>query len=382
MTGGGGRAAVRAALVVVLVGAALTAGWYAAGRFESPAQRAAAASAPTAMPVTATVSRGDLADEITATAQIGYAGERQVSLPSGGGSMHVVTAQPIAPGSAVGAGDALLVVDGRPVIVLPGAFPFYRDLHPGDNGPDVAQLQDGLRAAGAIISAREDGTFGRATAAAIARRYKTLGYATASEQVETTNPDDGTTTTTSQLLVPVGELLALPQLPALVTAVPPVGTVLDGSDSTATFAEPTLQATADIAPSVLASVTDGTQGTLTDDSGGSIDVQVSAITAGDATTGASGSVVLAPSDGSISSEWAGKQVLATLRLQVAATDSLIVPTRAVAVDATGTAHVLRQSRDGSFASIAVEIRGQLAGQTAVAPFDEGTLAEGDPVKVG
>jgi len=133
---------------------------------------------------------------------------------------------------------------------------------------------------------------------------------------------------------------------------------------------------------VIARLTDATGGTLTDDTGGAVDVRVSATTAGDATTGASGSVELTPVSGEIPPEWAGRQVLATLRLEVAASGSLIVPTRAVGVDATGTAHVLRRSEDGSFGAVPVTLLGRLAGQSAVMPLVEGALAEGDQVQVG
>lgn len=372
---------VRSTVAVVLVVAGLATGWYAAQRLESPAQRAAEASAPAPSPVTAPVSRGDLADEVTATAQVGYAEERQVALPLTGDGRHVVTAQPVAPGSAVAAGDVLLVVSGRPVVVVPGTFPFYRDLRPGDTGPDVAQLQEGLRAAGLTVPEREDGTLRSQTVAAVRRLYTAAGYPAPSEQIETTNPD-GTASQASQLLVPAGELLALPELPVLVTALPSVGTVLDGTDATVSLARATLLARADIAPSVIARLTDATGGTLTDDTGGAVDVRVSATTAGDATTGASGSVELTPVSGEIPPEWAGRQVLATLRLEVVASGSLIVPTRAVGVDATGTAHVLRRSEDGSFGAVAVTVLGRLAGQSAVTPLVEGALAEGDQVQVG
>ena len=56
-------------------------------------------------------------------------------------------------------------VSGRPVFLLTGTVPMYRALGPGAVGPDVAQLQDGLRELGFKI-ADAKGTFGDGTLAA------------------------------------------------------------------------------------------------------------------------------------------------------------------------------------------------------------------------
>jgi peptidoglycan hydrolase-like protein with peptidoglycan-binding domain len=51
-------------------------------------------------------------------------------------------------GDEVGCGDVLYRVDDRPVLVLCGAVPAYRDLRRGDAGNDVRQLNANLRALG------------------------------------------------------------------------------------------------------------------------------------------------------------------------------------------------------------------------------------------
>jgi peptidoglycan hydrolase-like protein with peptidoglycan-binding domain len=49
-----------------------------------------------------------------------------------------------AQGTTVGRGDELYRVNERPVTLLMGAIPMYRDLAPGDSGPDVRQLEANL----------------------------------------------------------------------------------------------------------------------------------------------------------------------------------------------------------------------------------------------
>lgn len=51
-------------------------------------------------------------------------------------------------GSALKAGDALYDVDNRPVVMMDGALPMWRDLVPGVSGPDVEQLEENLSALG------------------------------------------------------------------------------------------------------------------------------------------------------------------------------------------------------------------------------------------
>ena len=45
-------------------------------------------------------------------------------------------------------GDVVMTVDGRPVFALPGVVPMHRDLAPGDDGPDVGQLEQALAGEG------------------------------------------------------------------------------------------------------------------------------------------------------------------------------------------------------------------------------------------
>ncbi len=93
---------------------------------------------------TGTVERRTLAERLTATGTIGYAGETTVLARLGG----TVTALP-AVGDTIGRGERLYGVAGRPVTLMYGAVPAYRDLAEGvGRGRDVEQLERNLKALG------------------------------------------------------------------------------------------------------------------------------------------------------------------------------------------------------------------------------------------
>lgn len=371
--------------VLTLLGTGTAGGWVAARQVESPAQRAAAAAAPAPSPVLAQVSRGTLAQRVTASAAVENAGSHTVSLALPSAGRAVVTGQNTAPGTTVAAGQAVLSINGRPVLALPGVFPNWRDLREGDTGPDVAQLQDGLRQAGQQIRTSESGTFGTATVAAIRALYRAAGSAPSVETTQVTDSahPDLPTLTQERMVVPASEILPVTGLPAVLTAAPPVGSVLDPSNATITLAAPQLHARAQVAASVLAAFeTAPPKASLTDQQGTkSIAVNVGAVTQGDATTGAPGTVELIPTEGTLPADWAGQQLLATFDLQVVATDALIVPTIAVAQDGTGALTVTRLDASGQFSQVQVREIGTLNGQSAITPVASNALRQGDQVRV-
>lgn len=93
------------------------------------------------------------------------------------GSIPIVTAIHAKQGDSVEAGSAILEVAGRPTFVLPGAINAYRTMGPGATGPDVAQLNQALRALGYDVP--QDGTsFSSDTQNAVEAFYRDRGYAT------------------------------------------------------------------------------------------------------------------------------------------------------------------------------------------------------------
>ncbi|WP_244204299.1 HlyD family efflux transporter periplasmic adaptor subunit [Streptomyces africanus] len=88
----------------------------------------------------------------------------------------VVTKVKAAPGHKLAAGQVLLEVSGRPLFVLKGDVPAYRDLVPGKRGEDVAQLQAALRNSGHPTGNDLSGVFGPGTEQAVTSFYRSIGY--------------------------------------------------------------------------------------------------------------------------------------------------------------------------------------------------------------
>ena len=426
------RAQLYAAGTVVFVLAAFGGGWFAASSFQSPAQRAAAAEAPPAGAVTAEVGTGALEQTISTNATVSRQTQQQVTV-TGVASPAVVTKQTLASGAAIAAGKVALEVNGRPVFAMTGKFPFYRALHPGDTGPDVAQLQQGLRAAG--YSVPSDGKFGKSTNAATHALYKAAGYtvstsitsgsATSGSAVgvqditNTAGTNSGSAATdATTLTIPLAEVLVFASLPAYIVSAPAIGTLLDAK-STISLEAGMEVANATVAASVAVSLRAGMSATLTGPDGTTIPVTVGAVgppaaptanpgsvggaspvpggasttdggvisegtTGGGAVSDAGGdvAVVLVAGSAPLPESWLRATALAVITVSVAAKDSLLVPTIAVVTGGKGQAHVLKRLPDGSFRTIAVDEVGQMAGRSAVTVKDPKDLAAGDTVKVG
>ena len=428
------RTQLYAAGTVVFVLAAFGGGWFAASSFQSPAQRAAAAEAPPAGAVTAEVGTGALEQTISTNAIVSRQTQQQVTV-TGAAPPAVVTKQTLASGAAIAAGKVALEVNGRPVFAMPGKFPFYRDLHPGDAGPDVAQLQQGLRAGG--YSVPSDGKFGKSTDAASRALYKAAGYTvstsittgsatsgsavgvqdTAGSQSSGTNSGSAATDATT-LTIPLAEVLVFASLPAYLVSAPTIGTLLDAK-SVISIEAGIEVGNATVTASVAVTLRAGMTATLTGPDGSTIPVTVGAVgppaaptanpgsamgaspspggasttdggvisegTPGDAAVSDAGgdvAVVLVAGSAPLPESWLRATALAVITVSVAAKDSLLVPTIAVVTGGKGQAHVLKRLPDGSFRTIAVDEVGQMAGRSAVTVKDPKDLAAGDTVKVG
>ncbi|WP_405424660.1 peptidoglycan-binding protein [Streptomyces erythrochromogenes] len=94
-------------------------------------------------PATAPVQRGDLSSGLQIEGTLGYAQERKLNA-GGAGVLTWIAGE----GSAVERDGKLYEVNGRPVRLLYGATPMYRQLKAGDKGEDVKQLKRNLLALG------------------------------------------------------------------------------------------------------------------------------------------------------------------------------------------------------------------------------------------
>lgn len=141
------------------------------------------ASAPRpAAAITAPVERRALTSEVIMRADARHAGAVAISVTSSGGERtSVVTGRLPKVGTVVKPLSVLLEVSGRPMIVLPGKLPAYRDLSLGLSGPDVAQLKRALRAVGIDPGDNRD-VYDTETAAAVGKLYRRAGYQTTSAE--------------------------------------------------------------------------------------------------------------------------------------------------------------------------------------------------------
>jgi peptidoglycan hydrolase-like protein with peptidoglycan-binding domain len=165
---------VAAALGLVVGAGAI--GWFAGAQISSPAEAAANAKPPTPSLITAAVDKRLLSADVIARGSIDYSDPVSLALSGAigeAGSTAIVTMVPDV-GAGLGEGSVALEVSGRPVILLQGELPVYRDLRPGSKGDDVLQLELALKRLGYLATA--DNVWGDATGAAIQSLYAALGY--------------------------------------------------------------------------------------------------------------------------------------------------------------------------------------------------------------
>ena len=162
------------ALIAILGFAALIAlgAWFAGSRIESPADVAARTAPPPPSPILVPIEQRVLSSTIVTrgTARFGLPVKVSLApspLKAGPGLIGTLPLR----NSQIDEGSVLLTSSGRPVFVLRGALPAYRDLVPGIAGDDVRQLEQALARMGFSPGA-VDGVYDQQTAAAVARWYQ------------------------------------------------------------------------------------------------------------------------------------------------------------------------------------------------------------------
>ncbi|WP_030722552.1 peptidoglycan-binding domain-containing protein [Streptomyces sp. NRRL S-237] len=189
------RGLVVAAVVLVLFGSSGSV-WWIASQARTPEQRAANAAAPPPSQITGKVSDQQLVERMELTGKVETASRTTITggRPQGA-DRAVVTALPAAAGKSLKAGAVVAEVSGRPVLLLPGRFPAYRDLKAGDKGPDVQQLQRALQP---LYGTAVNGTYGPATVEAVRKLYVAAGYEAPAGQGPSTTGGGGSTSGTAR----------------------------------------------------------------------------------------------------------------------------------------------------------------------------------------
>jgi peptidoglycan hydrolase-like protein with peptidoglycan-binding domain len=151
--------------------------WELASRIRSPAEVAARTAPPKPSPILVPVERRVLTSDVVVRGTVAYGTPQGVSLPASPlkKSTGTITTPP-QKGAELREGSVALTVSGRPVFVLQGDRPAYRDMGPGTSGDDVRQLEQALSRLG-FNPGPIDGVFDSRTGLAVAAWYLKAGWA-------------------------------------------------------------------------------------------------------------------------------------------------------------------------------------------------------------
>lgn len=167
------RNRITALLSVLAFGAiAAIGGWVAASRIESPADVAARTAAPTPSPILVPIEERVLSSDIVTRGTARFGLPQPIAIAPSGLKLNagLITTLPLR-NAQLREGAVLLTASGRPVFVLQGQIPAYRDLVPGTSGSDVLQLERALVRLG-FDPGPVDGAYDQQTSAAVAEWYQ------------------------------------------------------------------------------------------------------------------------------------------------------------------------------------------------------------------
>jgi peptidoglycan hydrolase-like protein with peptidoglycan-binding domain len=220
----------RRTLVVVVVSvlavSSLTA-WVANREIRSPAEVAAETAPPTPAPILVPVVEQVLATKVVTRGTAHYGSPRRLTVTSSAlkTGPRVVTSLPRA-GSRLGEGEVLMTISGRPVFLLRGAQPSYRDLGPGISGEDVQQLEKALRRSG-LDPGPVDGAYDAGTARAVEAFYRRHGFqpiVATEAQLAAARPREAELVegmrAESGVQLPADEVIFVPTTPLRITELP------------------------------------------------------------------------------------------------------------------------------------------------------------------
>jgi hypothetical protein len=309
----------------------------------------------------------------------------------------------VAAGDTTRNGEQLAELNGEPLFVLAGPVPAWRDLVPGESGPDVSELQNALRSLGFYDGGDTPGYFGAATQQAVAGYYEHLGY---------TPPASGG--------VPATDVVFLPSLPASVVAVNGAAGQQPGQPFLELAGRGSLALTGQLPPAYAGQVKPGLKvsmysevtglhaagtvaglgtptvnvpaGTVVDIGSGAASAAAAAASANSAnsaaSSGGSGSsgvstfipLTVAPSK-PLPAALNGQNVLVTVATGRTEGPVLTVPVAAIVTSATGTSYVTVAGPHGAQRQVAVTPGISENGYVQVTPARPGALAAGQRVVV-
>jgi Putative peptidoglycan binding domain len=173
MLNGRGKLAAILLVGVLLAGAV---GWVAGTQISSPAEVASRTAPPVAAPILVPAEEKVLSTDIVTRGTARFGSPQQLSLASSGLKTRPgVAARLPAAGTELKEGDLMFTSSGRPVFLLTGNQPSFRDLGPGIDGEDVRQLEEALVRLG-HDPGPVDGVYDAATGNGVANWYRSKGF--------------------------------------------------------------------------------------------------------------------------------------------------------------------------------------------------------------
>lgn len=390
----------RRILIVTVVGSVLLVvlGLLAAQFVKSPAQRASDAAPPAKSLITAQVESRRLVDTVMLRGKVTPAQSVQVPANGAGksgadGGAAVVTGVRVKTGAAVNGGQVLLEISGRPVFVLQGDVPAYRDLKPGAQGKDVEQLQKALSAVGVSTGSDAAGSYGNGTRDGVAAFYQRIGYAAPQASAAGDGKDAAGP---AGAMLPASEVVFLRTLPGRVTALDAqVGEAV--AEHALTLSAGTLVVRGALAPADKELVRTGMAvKVLSELTGVEVAATVSSVAdtptdpaadkaSGDGKAAVSGGrsfeVVVTPTK-PLDPQLAGQDVRLTVEAAASAGPVLVVPVTAMSATADGRTVVTVVGPNGDRRRVEVRPGATAGGFVQVTPAGTAKLGPGERVVVG
>ena len=351
--------AVIAAVAVV----SATAGVVASQWIRSPAQLAADSAAPTPSVITAQVERRVIS---TGTVTRGTVGSPSAvpgvpGQPPAGVTAALITRLPAPAGRVLKPGDVVVEVSGRPVFFLPGRLPAYRNLQPGDTGPDVTQLQEGLRSAG-LSDNDPTGTFGSSTTAALSSLYGRSGYQPDKSGGLPTSAVDYVNSARSTVVVANASVGDDASKVDIELARGDLDVIVDETTADAPFLHQ--GAAVDLVAELIGKTASG---------------RITQVLSGQG--GAPARAIVTP-DKPLTSEWAGQDVRVSVSTTAGSQAVLAVPVSAISLDGNASPHIVALQTDGTQHDEPVTVGATGGGYAQITPRDSSAVTVGTQVVIG
>ena len=164
------------ALSLVFVVLLAVVSWVVGSKIQSPAEAAARTAPPTPSPILVPVEERVLTSDIITRGTARFGLPQSISLAPSPlkPDVGVITTLPER-GAQFNEGEVLLTASGRPVFLLQGEVPAYRDLVSGLSGEDIRQLEAALKRL-KFDPGPADGVYDDKTSAAVADWYASAGF--------------------------------------------------------------------------------------------------------------------------------------------------------------------------------------------------------------